>query len=812
MLTKKIRTRITAIAMAGIMGFLLPGQPLSERKVFAAEDDTRYIKEVKLYCKTGGKISDAENWCKSQAENKDDDKENDWHVLKGDLNDGAEGALKKAVAVYFCYQTTPNSSEAITDLAVMNEKGNYSEGAYEQMLKDEQDTYIDMVNDMKDMLSEYRENYKNNVPTAVTAHDFLNMYIEDDSQKLLGNLLLDISDEDLVKVLLQSNGQVVLAVQEQLASACDTNKVTWLDRLGKIGSFDALRKKFLKAYKNDANKADKALKEKYGDKATELLASWDDVKNHIDSVQKYEDDNEISKMSADDYNKWVEEKSNEDPIDNDFNTYYKEKSIVNVLMLYKYEDGTLYDYFDRSSDDVSGDNIKVLYPLVASLTEGQHASLNQTVSLFSLIMMATNQTINNGGDAGLAKEVKENLDKEDSKTVKEMQKETSEVIDEIVTDNKISVYEGVDRTLFDGGVAVTSNAENYANSSGKYWADSFVESGGLLGTAIALGVCSLGCVAGAVASNVAFKKVFNQIVEEVYKNPVSIKGAFGPDTIEIMQMVNVDELNDMNLLIANKLGETATAAEKQTLIDGANTLRSELFDKGISSGVAGSSTARLLYGLKIGFTVFAIVLAVADIVMSVITLYKYYHRDHLPIPNHMVDMTYNEDKEKSFIDYKSVRDTDGGCGDVNGGGGKQWLALYYTKDLDAGDPILAPDKIFANCKVTTGKYKKESNFDAVHMFGEPNVAQNLTFADGEDGYSYNDDNGGTYLSFTRGSVSSSNAASSTQTGTIISGPSAVTAGVTIFIFGIILGVIGSVLFKREDELIQENIEARKAHK
>ena len=36
-----------------------------------------------------------------------------------------------------CYQKTADADEAVTDLAVMNEKGNYSEGTYEQMLKDQ---------------------------------------------------------------------------------------------------------------------------------------------------------------------------------------------------------------------------------------------------------------------------------------------------------------------------------------------------------------------------------------------------------------------------------------------------------------------------------------------------------------------------------------------------------------------------------------------------------------------------------------------------------------------------------------------------
>ena len=124
-----------------------------------------------------------------------------------------------------------------------------------------------MVNDTKTMIEEYRTNYKNGLPTAIQAHDFMNTYKEDDSGKLFGDFMLDVTDEDLVEALLQANGQSVLMLQEQLAYACDTGKNTWLDRMEQLGSYSNLRKQVLKAYNNDANKADKALKQKYNDKA-----------------------------------------------------------------------------------------------------------------------------------------------------------------------------------------------------------------------------------------------------------------------------------------------------------------------------------------------------------------------------------------------------------------------------------------------------------------------------------------------------------------------------------------------------------------
>ena len=133
-----------------------------------------------------------------------------------------------------------------------------------------------MVNDSKNMIEEYRTNFQNGLTTAVQAHDFMNTYIEDDSGKPFGDFMLTVSDEDFTEVLLQANGQAVLMMQEQLAYACDTGKNTWLDRMSQINSYDNLRKQAVKACNNDANKADKLLKQKYYSVAQIIYASYDE--------------------------------------------------------------------------------------------------------------------------------------------------------------------------------------------------------------------------------------------------------------------------------------------------------------------------------------------------------------------------------------------------------------------------------------------------------------------------------------------------------------------------------------------------------
>ena len=85
--------------------------------------------------KTKASQKDAESWCKGLKENTDNDKSNDWYLVSGNLNEGAEGALKDAQGVYLAYQTTTDPKEAVTDLAVMNENGSFSTGDYDILLQ-----------------------------------------------------------------------------------------------------------------------------------------------------------------------------------------------------------------------------------------------------------------------------------------------------------------------------------------------------------------------------------------------------------------------------------------------------------------------------------------------------------------------------------------------------------------------------------------------------------------------------------------------------------------------------------------------------
>jgi hypothetical protein len=154
------------------------------------------------------------------------------------------GLASEKRSVYLGYKTTQNANEAITDMKIMNMNGGYSYEAYEQVLEEIKKEKEHFLNNMQKALDEYRENYKNGVTKAKVAHDNLNKFFDDDTGKYMGDLLLNTmktEDEaawekdpknhaDMVTILMQGNSTVVSEIMQNLAFASDTAEDSWLDR------------------------------------------------------------------------------------------------------------------------------------------------------------------------------------------------------------------------------------------------------------------------------------------------------------------------------------------------------------------------------------------------------------------------------------------------------------------------------------------------------------------------------------------------------------------------------------------------------
>ena len=116
--------------------------------------------------------------------------------------------------------------------------------------------------------------------------------------------------------------------------------------------------------------------------------------------------------------------------------------------------------------------------------------------------------------------------------------------------------------------------------------------------------------------------------------------------------------------------------------------------------------------------------------------YGYYNPDYTPIPNVMVDVKETDTGDK-YVKYTAAKVYEDGAlseknADLNAYEGKEWNALYYTKDATAGN-CLTPNFVFSDSNNTVAR-----RHQGVSMFGET-TAFNLN------SHVFNSDAKGAYL-------------------------------------------------------------------
>ena len=112
------------------------------------------------------------------------------------------------------------------------------------------------------------------------------------------------------------------------------------------------------------------------------------------------------------------------------------------------------------------------------------------------------------------------------------------------------------------------------------------------------------------------------------------------------------------------------------------------------------------------------------------------HPDYLEVPNTLIDVKETDLGDK-YVKYSAAKVFNGEEGqevaDFNAYEGKEWIALYYTKDANAGN-CLTPNFVYRENNNTVSK-----RHQGVSMFGETN-AFNLN------SHVYNKEAIGVYLS------------------------------------------------------------------
>ena len=664
----------------------------------ASSEKNKYIKEIFL------------SYGNSDAEAKSYLTDNGYEVLDYNLNEGADDTLSTKRAVYLGYKTTSDADEAITDMKLMNMKGGYSVQDYQMLLDEQKDNIQLFLNNFIIAINEYRNNYNNEKGRAVAAHDLLNLIYEDDTQQYMGDLLLNkIKEEytddewsalstdeqakvaDMTTILMQGNANMILAVEEIIALATDEGDDLWLDRYSSAKSYDDMIDELVENNGITAAEAAKKLSSEYDEDAKIIASKFDDYKTYLEeyseaSVQftSTEEEYEAFKNANDDVT---------------VANWYTAGTHYEILATLKIEDVSLLDLITSDEYDVENKDRTMLYPLVSVLTKGQRACLN-FLSMYQIVSCGIN------GDEAM----QEAIEKIDMESLKE---------------NNSSIYEGVDRTIFSGDVALTNEAIRLQASSGKEAVKGATD---YISTTSIIFYSLFGASLIATAVSWGLSKTWKSAAESLKKSALALLPKKAEYAEATYNCATASELYDAQYALDQYNFKTAAISEQ-------------------SASYTTWSKAFCYAGIAL--TCITIALMVVSLWSTYNDLQEYYNVDFTPIPVHMVDQSTDENDEKVYTYYNPVKCnrieknmvTDSNklledYGDLNGDVGKQWVALYTTTDKAAGDPITT--KLLVQYE--------DSNIPndtiALSMFGE-SVAQNLT--NKKSGYTYSDGKNGIYL-------------------------------------------------------------------
>ena len=794
-----------AVAMSAVTIMLTPTQVMAAAQEVSP---TEYISEVRIG--VGKNIFDASRSLEGYT------------ILKNgsnpvDLNENAGGGFgsKGEKVVLLGYKTTTDRNDAITDLALMNMKGGYSVPDYEILMeKQMKEQIIPFVNNFQAAIDEYRENYYSDIETnkqrAKYIRDILNKFIDDDTGKGLGSLLLNktkfemgdeeynkLSDKekkkhaDILTIIAQSNGQATIIMENLITRAADTEETTWIDRFTET-TYD----KMLESAEMPASEARSEIARLYDDDAEKILEMWDPLYEHLANYENAlkiieEKDNE----EYDRYEKIVADFDIEKATDEQIKEYteanakilvhaelvaeaYNDIAIKEYLESVEYNNGTLLDFFYRPSEEISEDFTEI-YPLVASLSDGQRAGLDY-ITLADLIMIGAT-TAEGYSDARL---------------------------DEL---KEMSIYDGVDRGIYEkNGVALTNDALRIKKGN---ILDPEREKGlsvltyAMIGLTGASAIAFTGSVIGKIV-NVSKISSLNKSIQstrDAYNFAAAKKFIYQDKTVTPAQdfLYNNSEYTEWTIEKNNALNELNkyNAEGKIEILQA----RSSLCNK-----------------LMAGFGIAMIILAGISTYLSYKDMEEYYKTDFTPIPKYMVDekdiTAYNAKGEKIVIKnqsayYKAVecnrtnkdekfKDV-GIYADMNGDVGKQWLALYAVKNK-AMAPIIA-DSLIA---VINDTDLPPGYTTGIHMFGSDsafNLNDSKYVWDGNASkifvYFNVDDEA---VSTSAGTNANNGSGNSTVTGSVYTGVYLFLAGGIGLLLGV--GIVALIFFAVKPKKKQEETE------
>lgn len=655
-----------------------------------------------------------------------------YKLLNQNLNRDTE-----EIGVWLAYETTSDIEEAITDISVMQMDGGYTEGNYQQMIQESTEEYLKMGAKYKTVIEYFNKAYDAGHFLAKMAYRQLNLYtvktiglkpeyIPSFEGELLGDIFYDgIGEAEIATMFMEGNSHVLSNIRSLLSMGVSYNAdgKTYLDKVG-----DEAEKMTADATIYDGKN--------YDELALYIVPTIKQLKSMFNDFAHYENDLNFE-----------DEEITEDELQ-----FAEHKALANMTREVTYLNGkTFYDFcleFTEDKNDYSS-----LYPLMAALNDGQKM-MTELACYYEVIRYS----MSNYPEEYLEEKVKES--------------------EEVYAEKPFNIYEGVDRTIYRDTFALTSEASrNDAYTETNTLADAYF--GGLKNTLltslnIAAGAGGIGfMIWGAFekkAENAAALALKNEITARadlLYQtNLADLYNTFGvnpmpggssfygytPDQLltGIIERT-VPDLNMAGMTFADKFEffsaayhevSMPTVADNQAWLqvyrymDDLTDEYEVLHAQDIAAQVREATTTQMATS-SVLFLVGGAMLLYSALMLS-LTVINYYNPDYDDVPTSLVDLhetTHGDRYIKYDVVYEaeSREENEYAPADLNAYEAQRWIALYYTKSYEAGNPLLAD-----TFKVSTSSNKPAKNYVPVNRFGEV-VCYNLNT------YNY-DGNTGVYLS------------------------------------------------------------------
>ena len=615
-----MKHKILTSAIAVFLAAVLLLNHFSKYFVQAAEKD-QYIESIQLF--TADTKAEAIKKCQNSG----------YMYADADLNEGNDSK-----AVVLGYTITDDPDKAITDISVLEMNSGYDTLSYADIRDKEMEKASGITSAFMASIKEYRENLEAGSPAAIEANRILNLYtIPEMGNAALGDYLAgDSVKEDFIKkIVCQASMGVVMTMFNCINSGvADFGETNWAQRtctskvkenLGNSDYFD----QYDREYKDEAMELRNALRTFY--EVVTKARTFVDLYG-MDVLMEEGKDAEAGEIPDDVLYAAAYGESFEDK-----DQYLLYLSAYTILSQYQYDElTTLADRMMMlgSTDIATTEQLRNLYPIADGMTHGQIG----TVRLLGIPQLAAALA----NDAQLIQDA-ETFTAEMREKIRDAYKDGTE---------QISVWSGIDRTIYDSKVALTSATKRSTHAA--YDFSQLTQTDDDFGRTLKE-IVSYTSLASAVIG-VAYSIV------TICAN-AGVIYAFGWSAWWGMEAVSVWGVCSTE--VAASAGFTFSAV----------------------LGFIGCAVAVLFYAAM----VVSLIVLIVQLVKAIVDLCAEdpdqleYTADDIPI--HLYDYV-EMSVTSAYVKYDVARDADTGKGgDLNALSGLHFAGLYYTKNTKIGSPL-----------------------------------------------------------------------------------------------------------------------------